>query len=263
MALPTAIAIQPTTIPRDQKDPAYAGKYGYRALGAYSSGVDSGVNTAYNPTASSSSLPAAPAAGVGGVDFGPAEDAVKQAVLDPLKMPNRIVDKAVQGVNTILDHGIQGTGRIIDRGIQSAGQKVNNAAQTLGRLPTSPVSTVNKIIGTNTVICTELHRQGRVGDKELRLARVFRSKYLPSEHLYTGYLIWATPVVKWMRSSKVFNRVAMPFAMALVHQWGNVVMRRPGTLLQRAVYRLAWGASSLAYHIEKWRRDRAVYLECR
>lgn len=260
MALPTATAAPSTSIvPRDQKDPAYAGKYGYRALGAYSSGLDSGgqpiTNTAYNPTAPTSSG--------GGIDTGPLEDAVKQAILDPLKMPNRVLDKTIQGANKIIDHGIQGAGRIVDRGIQSVGQRIDKAAQTIGDLPTRPVSTINKIIGTNTVICTELHRQGRVGDHELRLARVYRKRHLPSEHLYAGYLLWATPVVRGMRSSKTFNRAVMPFAMALVRQWCDIATGKPGTLFQKIVYRLAWGASSLAYHIEEQRRDWAARLEYR
>lgn len=110
----------------------------------------------------------------------------------------------------------------------------------------------------DTVICTELRRQERITDTTVRWCKLFRLNHV-SDSTYIGYIAWATPVVKQMRKGGVFNRLALPFAHALVRQWVNIAKRRKGTRGERAVYRVAYWASRIAYRLSDERALLSVH----
>jgi hypothetical protein len=63
------------------------------------------------------------------------------------------------------------------------------------------------------VICGELHRQGLMSDEVYQGDLDYQEKYV-DEHTKDGYLLWAIPVSRLMRRSRVMTQVARPFATA-------------------------------------------------
>ncbi len=73
---------------------------------------------------------------------------------------------------------------------------------------------------TDTIICTELHRQGYMTDAILELDREFGAKI--DAQVHSGYVLYAQPIVNLMRKSKPFtwlvSRLAMPWVEEMCHQ---------------------------------------------
>ena len=75
--------------------------------------------------------------------------------------------------------------------------------------------------GDSKVICGELNRQGIMpddiyeGDLEYQRTNVH-------EFTKSGYLLWARPLVKLMRRSKIVTKIVTPVAMA----WGKEMAKR-------------------------------------
>ena len=63
------------------------------------------------------------------------------------------------------------------------------------------------------VICGELHRQGLMSDEVYQGDLDYQEKYV-DEHTKDGYLLWARPVSRLMRRSRVMTQIARPFATA-------------------------------------------------
>lgn len=63
-----------------------------------------------------------------------------------------------------------------------------------------------------TVICTELHKQG-IMPTEIYLKDCMYGKTLPTEIL-VGYHFWAIPIVNLMKKSPMFTKIVAPFAMS-------------------------------------------------
>ncbi len=68
---------------------------------------------------------------------------------------------------------------------------------------------------TDSVICTELHRQGIMSD-ELYAKDSLYGQFLKEHHpsVIIGYKFAAKPVVKCMQKSKLFTKLVAPFAMS-------------------------------------------------
>jgi len=63
-----------------------------------------------------------------------------------------------------------------------------------------------KSSGSNTVICTELHRQGLLSRNDYLQSHADTKRRLTSTHL-RGYHAWAIPTVRWMRKSPFATRL--------------------------------------------------------
>ena len=84
--------------------------------------------------------------------------------------------------------------------------------------------------GDDTVICSELHRQGLRDEATWRRDQAFGRSGPPA--VRAGYLFWAPTVVGWMRASKLMTwlvaRVALPWAREMAYGdslAGRVIMR--------------------------------------
>jgi len=77
--------------------------------------------------------------------------------------------------------------------------------------------------GGDTVICTELHRQGRLGDEVFRADREFGAKIIERDpYTMKGYHCWAKRVVKLMQKSCLFTCFIAFFALP----WAREMYRR-------------------------------------
>lgn len=87
----------------------------------------------------------------------------------------------------------------------------------------------------DTVICTELYRQGYITEKEKQASREWRQRNV-SEHEYLGYRVWADKVVWLMKHSYIITQLVRPLGVA----WVRTIANRwnPGNLvgpIERAV----------------------------
>ncbi|NDB66028.1 MAG: hypothetical protein EB168_10255, partial [Euryarchaeota archaeon] len=72
--------------------------------------------------------------------------------------------------------------------------------------------------GGGKVICTELHRQGRISDEVYASDHAIGLRMASEQpNVVAGYHLWAIPVVKLMQRSKLVTKVVEPFGKA----WAN------------------------------------------
>jgi hypothetical protein len=101
--------------------------------------------------------------------------------------------------------------------------------------------------GAMSVLCTELHRQGYISKRELVLSNRFREDHVGVE-AYTGYLLWASPVVDMMKESKVITSIVKSIWMPVVyHMVGKKTLR--GKLTYKALSLFSLGV--LGYQMRK------------
>jgi hypothetical protein len=96
---------------------------------------------------------------------------------------------------------------------------------------------VNSIF--DTVICTELRRQGEITDREKTLCTVFRFRHIPTD-MFVAYLEWAAPIVALMKKGGVANMLLLPFCKAFVAYMVAVQTGKKPTFAQRIVWKWAW-----------------------
>lgn len=88
--------------------------------------------------------------------------------------------------------------------------------------------------GTSTIICTELHRQNMITDRQRRYGMMFGKKV--GEEVYQGYLIAATPVVERMRRSRSYTLLIAFFALPALREIAHRVNpREKGSLFGTCV----------------------------
>jgi hypothetical protein len=102
----------------------------------------------------------------------------------------------------------------------------------------------------DTVLCTELHRQGEISERELKWARVCRMRYV-SHNIYTGYLAWGTPVANTMRTNSTFNRMFKPVAKCFLRGLVRIAKGESLTASQWLACKSAYLLSYIAYHYTK------------
>lgn len=87
------------------------------------------------------------------------------------------------------------------------GELANVTAETI-KLSDTSTSENKKSGGAKTVICTELHRQGKL-DTELYEAGTPHWNVL-NHTVWRGYICWATTVVEWMKKSELLSNLLLP-----------------------------------------------------
>ena len=91
--------------------------------------------------------------------------------------------------------------------------------------------------GPQTVICSELYRQGLMSETVFRADQAF-GRYLAENDKYTllGYHFWARPVVETMQKSTtvtgIVSLVARPWAFEMAHRMGA---REKGTVIGKVL----------------------------
>ena len=99
--------------------------------------------------------------------------------------------------------------------------------------------------GNDTVICTELHRQGYETDEFMALDRKYGIRQ--PEDVMAGYHAWAKPLVRLMQRSRVVTQivrfVSAPVRKAIAYQMGGnvwppvtgIIMLKTGTWICRQI----------------------------
>jgi hypothetical protein len=75
-----------------------------------------------------------------------------------------------------------------------------------------------------TIICSELHRQGLISDRQRRYGMMYAKQV--GEEVYKGYLISAEPIVKRMQKSKLYTRFVSLFAIPAIKEMTHRVHPR-------------------------------------
>ena len=122
-------------------------------------------------------------------------------------------------------------GTAVKLGTQALGanQELSNVAggASAGFVVAGPIgAVVGAVLGlvggeiADTIICTELHRQGYINDAILELDGQFGAEV--DAQVHAGYVILASPIVNLMRKSKSFtwlvSRLAMPWIEQMTHE---------------------------------------------
>lgn len=77
--------------------------------------------------------------------------------------------------------------------------------------------------GSISVICTELHRQGKISNQEWIRASIFGYSIHPNT--YFGYLTIAKPIVHLMKKSDKFSNLFIGWAKSIAKQKPNLITR--------------------------------------
>ena len=75
---------------------------------------------------------------------------------------------------------------------------------------------VKGVVGKDTVICSELYRQGLVTDRQRRYTGFYG--VIAGDPIYTGYLIFAEPIVKRMKKSKMYTKLIAFFVIPAINE---------------------------------------------
>ena len=83
---------------------------------------------------------------------------------------------------------------------------ITTAGTAIGTAVGGPIGgfiggTIAKVIGGGSVICTELHAQGKISDSEYRTTNFYNATMLTSTHI-KGYYFWGVPVAEKIRAGK-------------------------------------------------------------
>lgn len=239
----------------NQRDPAYAGAYGYRSLGAYSAGLDASGNSLPAPSAlqefQATPYPDATAPAPAPRTPPPPPVPKRSGVggSNPTGLPN-LVDEGLRRapeVAQMLVNQIPGqVGEAIRLGSSAVTEPLINpygiTEDLLGKGPTNelrkivsaPADLVSRGIETGTsemgtVICTEIVRQGSATQYDLEIEYRF-AKHLP-ECVLRGYRLWAVPYVSLMRKSPLVSRITKPFAKAFMQESAALLGLRKHSML--------------------------------
>ena len=85
-----------------------------------------------------------------------------------------------------------------------------------------PGAVIGAIIGgavgyaSTTVICTELHRQGYFGKDLLDLEKIYQPNF--SWETYWGYRMWADPIARRMKKSKLLTKIVSLFGVPFIKE---------------------------------------------
>lgn len=148
-----------------------------------------------------------------------------------------------------------GTNLISQLASNPLGSIVNNPisiASNLASQISNPIASVFGGGGGGKIICTELHRQGYISDKVIKLDAEFGKKYRKFHmEAYEGYLIIAIPIVGLMKRNSLFTKVisivVKPWSSYMANSMDNsiqgsklgYVINKIGILILPFVYKIS------------------------
>ena len=104
----------------------------------------------------------------------------------------------------------------------AAGAAVGAAFGGVGAVPGAIIGGivgVADVAAQETIICTELHRQGYLTDRDLFFDRIYG--IILNKRVHKGYLILAKPIVEKMIKSKKFTKFIAIFGTAFAREVGH------------------------------------------
>lgn len=137
------------------------------------------------------------------------------------------VQAAQADYNTMLQNLGQFQSTVGNVAAGQTGLEQGYAGLALGGVAPNPVQPPSMMQGGilgggGTVICTELWRQGYMDDYTYDLDRLHGMHIRTTRpHVYFGYLMLATPVVKLMKKSKLFTKAISVPALAWAHHMAH------------------------------------------
>ena len=173
-------------------------------------GQDSVNADAYRQQANQRLAQQAAKSGLGGTNqFGAQEQLYRQSGMQAAAMNQEYKDKALALYGRNI--GAKQAGLA---GLYQAG-KGQGVAGTPGQIPS--------LTGGISVICTELHRQGKISTHEWVRASAFGYKVHPN--IYFGYLTIARPIVHFMKKSDKFSNIFIGWSKSIAKQKPNLLTR--------------------------------------
>ena len=110
----------------------------------------------------------------------------------------------------------------------------------------------------DSVICSELVRQGEITERDRTACVIFRFRYIPDD-MFMAYLEWAEPIVRLMRNNRAANFFLVPFAMHFVGYMLAVQAKVEPTITERLVWKYAWWrCSEIARRTEQFVKEVAA-----
>ena len=85
---------------------------------------------------------------------------------------------------------------------------------------------IGKMVGSS-IICTELHRQGKISDTQRRIMTYYTLRNMTPTH-FKGYYIWATPVVRQLKKGRLVGLFTF-----LINRWTNHILFKGGIRKKR------------------------------
>jgi len=107
----------------------------------------------------------------------------------------------------------------------AAGAVIGSQIGSVGGPPGALIGAVVGFVGgevADTIICTELNRQGYMPKEMLELEHDFKEQHI-SPQVYAGYIKIASPIVRLMRKSWLFTQLVRAFAMPWGYQMCHMV----------------------------------------
>ena len=93
-------------------------------------------------------------------------------------------------------------------------------------------------IAENSVICTELHRQGYIPDKVFALDDHTLHSDI-TEKIYRGYMRWAPTIVKWMQKSRIVTWIVRPIGVGWAYHMAHKLDTNiPDSLVGKIIYKI-------------------------
>lgn len=137
------------------------------------------------------------------------------------------------------------------------GSVVNNPvsiASNLASQISNPIAAVFGGGGGGKIICNELHRQGYISDKVIRLDEDFGKKYRRlNPDAYRGYLLVATPIVALMKRNKLFTKVISKISLPWASFMANTMDKSiEGSKLGYAIHHIGMFVFPRIYKISKF-----------
>jgi hypothetical protein len=140
--------------------------------------------------------------------------------------------KKATGMNDVWSKGlIRGPESFLGSAAGHIGGKVLNTI-------IDPVGRLGDAIA-DSVVCSELLRQGRIPKSDRIKCIVFRDKYISNE-MFAAYREWAEPHVMAMRRGGWRNWIRLPFAHAFVGYMLAIHGKRCPSFMENTVWDYAW-----------------------
>jgi len=144
------------------------------------------------------------------------------------------------GANQELSNFVGGaaSGAVVGASSAALGTQFGAFAGPVGAVIGGVIGLVAGEIFEDTVICTELNRQGILSDSLYKVDKEFVSQNIDVA-TYVGYRLWAGYIVKAMQSSKLISKMVGWFIVPWAKQAGSIVDSNiKGTLLGRTMMKV-------------------------
>lgn len=227
---------------------------GLGVLGNTTSGIVQGVGDIASPVVGST-LANANNQGfntLGQLSQGNVGGAAGTAVTAPVAIGNQLVNQINQ--NPVSGIPVVGSllGNQIGNPLSSVTTPLISVGQNLASQITNPIQQVFGG-GGGKIICNELHRQGYISDKIIKLDEEFGKKYRKlNPDAYRGYLLIATPIVALMKRSPLFttaiSKISLPWASFMANKMDATIN---GSILGHFIHNVGMFVFPKIYKINK------------